>query len=158
MQPHDFNTIVDRVIKREGGYVNDPADRGGQTKYGISARAFPKEDIRNLTVQRARDLYMQHYWLPARCQSMPAHLRDIHFDTAVNCGVQMAVRILQRASFVRDDGLCGPVTLAAAQRTTVDAYVRERIRYYERIIERDPIQSRFRRGWVKRTLAFLDPS
>jgi|APTNR8051073442_1049403.scaffolds.fasta_scaffold00075_106 lysozyme family protein len=151
----DFNTLIELVLKREGGYVNDPKDRGGETKYGISKRAFPKEDIKNLTTSRAKDLYLKHYWLPARCESVPDHLRDIHFDSAVNHGVRMAIKLLQRAAGIKDDGLFGPKTVEAATRVSLDAYVRERLAYYERIIANDPSQAKFRRGWVSRTLKFL---
>ena len=51
-----FYEIIEGVIEKEGGYVNDPDDPGGETKYGISKKAFPKEDIKNLTIVRAKDI------------------------------------------------------------------------------------------------------
>lgn len=151
----DFNRLVDVVIEREGGYVNHKNDRGGETKYGISKKAFPKEDIKNMTKARAAALYLEHYWLPARCEALPAHLRDIHFDSAINHGVSRALRLLQRAAGVKVDGVIGPVTIAAAQNVTIQAYVRERLRFINDIVTNDPSQKVFHRGWVKRVSQFL---
>ncbi len=150
-----FHTAVLTVLKHEGGYVNDPKDPGGETNYGISKRAFPKEDIKRLTVERAIALYLKHYWQPARCGELPVALQPIHFDTAVNCGVVQAIRILQRAGGVEDDGVFGSATQAAAQKVTVQAYVRERLAYHDRIIARNPALERFRKGWTKRINSYV---
>lgn len=151
----DFNRLVEVVLVREGGYVNHAKDRGGETNYGISKKAFPKEDIKNLTKKRAIELYLENYWLPARCEALPVHLRDIHFDSAINHGVSRANKLLQRAAGVKVDGVLGPVSLEAAQRVTIEAYVRERLRFINDIVTNDPSQKVFHRGWVKRVSQFL---
>lgn len=150
-----FRPIVATVLEHEGGYVNDPKDPGGETKYGISKRAFPREDIKNLTKERAVELYYTHYWVPARCSELPARLQPIHFDSAVNCGVVQAVRILQLAAGVKDDGVFGPHTRQAAQDVTVAEYVQQRLAYHDRIIARNPALERFRRGWTRRINSYL---
>ena len=58
-----FGQIVDAVLKREGGLVNDADDKGGLTKFGISQRAFPDEDIAKLTEVKAKQIYLEHYYL-----------------------------------------------------------------------------------------------
>ncbi len=150
-----FEQIIKVVLAHEGGYVNDPKDAGGETKYGISKRAFPRVDIQNLTIENATALYRRHYWEPSKAEILPISLRAIHFDTAVNCGTATAIRLLQRAAKVNDDGIFGGVTAGAALNVPVEAYVKERIAYYERIVARRPDQKRFLKGWITRTNSFL---
>lgn len=118
-----FKTLVD---KNEGGYQNDPDDRGnwtggqkgvGQlrgTKYGISAASYPAEDIAALTLDRAAALYERDFWGPAGCSVVPDALRFDLFDTAVHGGVGKAIKLLQRAVGEVDDGVFGSRTLLAA--------------------------------------------
>lgn len=110
-----FDEAFDVVIGHEGGYVNDPRDPGGETRYGISKRAYPTEDIANLTLDRARFLYKRDYWDRIRADEMPAAWRLPMFDTAVNMGTGTAVRMMQDALGVMVDGVIGPRTLAALQ-------------------------------------------
>ena len=90
-----FARAVAFVLAQEGGYSNDPNDPGGETRYGISKRRYPAEDIRNLTVERARELYRRDYWDKNRCGELPAHMALCVFDAAVNGGAP--VRWLQMA-------------------------------------------------------------
>lgn len=89
MYESDFVKCMPFIFEREGGYVNDPDDPGGETKYGISKRAFPNEDIKNLSKERATELYYINYWLSCVGDSKwPLDL--CIFDTAVNQGVYTA--------------------------------------------------------------------
>ena len=67
----DFDVAFERLIGHEGGYVNNPSDPGGETKFGISRRAYPSEMIRTLTLQRAKELYLRDCWGPAGCGVVP---------------------------------------------------------------------------------------
>lgn len=145
-----FKDAVDLVLLHEGGYVHDPKDKGGETNYGISKRAFPNEDIKALTRDRAKELYREHYWIPAHCEQLPPHLRALHMDSAVNCGVKRAIQFLQRAAGVKDDGVFGPETAKAAPHVRLAKYALQRITHYERIIAKEPTQARFRKGWIRR--------
>lgn len=111
----DFDACFDRLLGHEGGYVCSPADPGGATKYGISKRAYPGEDIENLTVERAKEIYLRDYWGPAGCDAVPDAVRFDLFDAAVNNGVRAAIKLLQRAVKEPEDGVLGPLTLQAAQ-------------------------------------------
>lgn len=111
----DFNTAFDRLLAHEGGHVNDPRDAGGETQYGISARAYPQENIAGMTIERAREIYRRDYWGPMRCEEMPAALRFELFDMAVNMGQFKAVTLLQEAVGAADDGILGPDTLRRLQ-------------------------------------------
>ena len=57
-----FDLAIPIVLENEGGYVNDPADPGGETKYGISKRSYPALDIKNLTVEQATAIYLRDFW------------------------------------------------------------------------------------------------
>lgn len=86
----DFNRSLDFVLRWEGGYTNDPSDPGGETKYGISKRAYPNLDIRNLTRGGAAYIYRKDYWEMIGADSMPDPLALVVFQAAVNCGVSRA--------------------------------------------------------------------
>lgn len=111
----DFDTCFERLIGHEGGYVNNPRDPGGETKFGISRRAYPGEDIAGLSLDRAKQIYRRDYWGPAGCDAVPDGARFDVFDMAVNAGVKTAIRTLQRAVGETDDGILGPRTLQALQ-------------------------------------------
>lgn len=81
-----FDTAFAIVVGIEGGYVNDPKDPGGETKYGISKRRYPNEDIKNLTIERAKFLYQRDYWNSHHCDSLPWAEALLVFDTSVNGG------------------------------------------------------------------------
>jgi len=108
-----FDEAFKAVIGHEGGYVYDPRDPGGETKFGISKRAYPEEDIKNLTLERAKALYHRDYWDEIHADELPRHVRFSVFDAAVNSGVRAAVQWLQRAVGVKDDGVIGHKTLSA---------------------------------------------
>lgn len=145
----DFTQAVHIIFKLEGGYVNDPRDRGGETKWGISKRRFPEVDIQNLTQPKAAELYLKHYWVPTRCDELPASMRLPVFDCAVNQGVRKAVLILQKLVGVAQDGHMGPKTIAAAREYGSELrhhYLAERIAAYTSYDQFDV----FGRGWMKR--------
>lgn len=98
----------------EGGYVSDPADPGGETKYGISKAAYPSIDIASLTLDAAKAIYQRDYWMACRCDALPPTVAGLLFDAAVNQGAGWARQALQSAAGVATDGVIGPKTLAAA--------------------------------------------
>lgn len=109
----NFDQAFERLIGHEGGYVNDPRDPGGETKFGISRRSYPGETIRTMTLERAKAIYLRDFWGPAGCDGVPDGVKFDLFDMAVNSGVKQAVLTLQRAVGVDDDGKLGPITLQA---------------------------------------------
>lgn len=113
-----FDAAFERVIGHEGGYVNDPADPGGETKWGISKRSYPHLDIRSLTREDAREIYRRDFWGRLQADRLPASVAYQLFDFAVNSGIETAVRYLQRALGVADDGIWGPRSQAAADATS----------------------------------------
>lgn len=146
----DFNTAFSILIGHEGGYVNDPADPGGETKFGISKRAYPDVDIANLTIEQAQAIYKKDYWDAIEADKLPDEVRFSIFDAAVNSGVTQAIKWLQQTVKVRDDGVIGPVTLNAAIYTNPyeinGVYNGIRLRFMTSL----PTFSNFGRGWSKR--------
>lgn len=150
-----FDALIDRVLSHEGGYVNDPRDPGGETKYGIAKRSYPQVDIKNLTRGQAIEIYRKDFWQRVRGDELPSSLAFQVLDAAVNHGIGNAVRWLQRAAGVADDGIIGPVTLAAIKRMNPADLVLEfnavRLEFYTRLTTWDA----FGRGWARRVAANL---
>lgn len=111
-----FDEAFAHVIGVEGGYVNDPRDPGGETKYGITKRDHPDLDIKGLTIDDAKRRYQMAYWEPAQCDHLPWPLAGLVFDSAVNQGVQIAVKLLQKAAGTVQDGVLGKNSLLAISR------------------------------------------
>lgn len=81
-----FEEAVNLVLKHEGGYVNNPADPGGETNFGISKRAYPSLDIANLTQDDAKAIYQKDYWRPYMEQEPNQVVANCALDCAVNQG------------------------------------------------------------------------
>ena len=112
---YDFESSFNALIGAEGGYVNDPADPGGETKFGISKRSYPDLDIANLTREAVKPIYLKDFWNRCGCDSLPSPVNFNVFDTAVNSGVWTASKMLQTILGVIADGNIGPATRAAIQ-------------------------------------------
>ncbi len=122
-----FLTCVRFVIHEEGGFVNDPTDPGGATKYGISMRShcsdigdidgdgdIDAEDVRLITVEQAMAIYFDEYWGEIRGEELPTPMALVMLDTAVNCGEVRAIKLLQRAGGLVEDGRFGRATMSWA--------------------------------------------
>lgn len=119
----DFDKAFDRLIGHEGKFTVDPRDDGNWTggkqgrgelkgtKFGIAANTYPHVDIKNLTVEQAKAIYREDFW-DVIGKAHPA-IKFQMFDAAVNHGRGNAIRILQRAVLVADDGAWGPRSQAA---------------------------------------------
>lgn len=162
----NFDDAFKVVIGHEGGYSNDPVDAGGETKYGISKRAFPKVDIKNLTIDEAKAIYKRYYWNRCNLDEIKSYRISLHlFDIAVNCGVGTAGKLVQRAinetSKVKTsvDGVIGKKTIANINvsdiKTLNNNLVQKRIDYYNAIVAANPSQIKFLRGWTNRAKSFI---
>ena len=151
----NFNEIIEQVLEHEGGYVNDPKDLGGETKYGITKRFYPDVDIKNLTVEQAKEIYKKDYWDRNRVESLPQNLWHIYFDMCVNMGKRTAVKVLQRAANnkgkdIEVDGGLGPATIGALKGVELDRVRAFRVKYYVDLITARPEQEKFYLGWFRR--------
>ena len=145
-----FDQCFDKLIASEGGYVNHAADPGGETNFGISKRAYPQVDIKNLTRDAARQIYKRDYWDRAQCDKLPPTLAYLLFDCAVNSGIGQSIRFLQRALGVADDGVLGPMSIAAIQRMDSESlcarFLGQRLDFMTRLSTFET----FGKGWSRR--------
>jgi lysozyme family protein len=157
----DFYKAIDHVLKNEGGYVNDPVDAGGETKYGISKRSYPNINIAMLTEEAAKQIYRRDFWDANNLEQIKdQEVATKLLDMAVNMGASRAAKILQqvlandfRAS-VGIDGVIGRLTIKETNRQDglqVLKYLRGRcIQFYTELAERKPEMQRFLKGWLTR--------
>ena len=163
----EFDELIDGLIRREGGYVDHSADRGGATNFGITQRVFTdwlesrgrgRRDVKTLKRDEAVTIYFELYWQPSQCPALPASVRDIHFDAAVNHGPRRAALLLQAACGATQDGAIGRRTIAAATAMPADLlrmrYIVARYRFYGQIVKRDRSQVAFIVGWFGRMEEF----
>ena len=129
-----FEKAIEFALKWEGGYINHPDDPGGETNFGISKRAYPSLDIANLTEEQAKEIYRRDYWDKCGCNSLPEPEDLIVFDTAINMGVNRALKLMEQVSL--------SVTLDWRD------YLFHRIEFYNQLNK--PM---FLRGWINRVLA-----
>ena len=164
---HTVDQITREIIAREGGFVDDPDDPGGATKYGVTIHTMrdlgldldrdgdvDSGDVRALTIEQAADIFKQHYFYKPRIHKLPEALWATVFDMQVNAGSN-AIRILQRligefGEPVTVDGVLGPLSIAAAQKAhqvagdaLINAYGIARRNYYFRIGDRRPASRKY---------------
>lgn len=158
MYTSEFEKIIETVLHHEGGYVDDPTDKGGETNMGISKRAFPEEDIKNLTKERAIYIYHEKYWKPSKAYLVPERLQELYFDMVVNFGPRGAGRVLQHAingkykDSVVVDGRVGPKTLKAIKKLETERLRAYRVLKFAEIVCRDEKQEKFWYGWFRRAV------
>lgn len=162
----DFGVASEISLEHEGGYVNDPRDPGGETKYGISKRAYPHEDIANLTIERATSLYRRDYWFPLRLDSIISQgFANNVFDFGIHHGVRGTAKkwqlVLARHFGFKGkiDGLIGGATIAFTNGLLGDPFndldlnakfTRARIEFYTAYAK--PI---FLKNFVNRAIRYL---
>lgn len=149
-----FDKCIEVVLKNEGGYVNHPADPGGETNYGICKRYFPDEDIKNLTKKRAKKLYFDNFWKPMSLWDIinPEIILQI-FDFGINAGKRRAIKSAQKIVNVAQDGICGKMTTNSINEypdNFLEKYKIERRYYYTNLAKRKPELKVFLRGWINR--------
>lgn len=158
----NFDEAFKLTIGHEGGFTQNPKDAGNWTggkvgvginkgtKYGIAANTYPNEDIKNLTLERAKQLYKRDFWDKAKCDQLPDGIRFHVFDVSVNSGVSRGVKTLQQALGINADGIVGNQTINAAKSANPDALLSKfysfRISFYTSLSS----FSTFGKGWMNR--------
>ena len=158
-----FMECLARVLKHEGGYVNDPLDNGGRTNLGVTQRVWEEwvghpvseADMKALTPEKVAPMYKMKYWNAAYCEKLPKGLDYVVFDAAIMSGTGRSTKMLQQAIGVVADGVIGPRTMAAINdadpKDLVTKFSDARADFYQGIVARKPDQARFIRGWLNRT-------
>jgi len=157
--PLSFDEVFERTIGHEGGYVNNPKDPGGETIWGITiatARANGYASaMRYMKRDQAKEIYRKAYWERAKCAQYNSAIGFQMFDAAVNHGIGNAIRILQRAVGVADDGSVGKMTLGAINEKSLDdvlvLFNAERLDFYTKL----KTFPEFGRGWTRRVASNL---
>jgi len=165
----NIKQLIDDILRREGGFVDHAADRGGATNYGITqetlanwrSRSVSVDEVRDLTEDEAREIYAARYVVEPRFSDIEDEdLAALVVDCAVNHGPTRAARWLQKAAGVTTDGKVGPITLEAVNsQDGMDLYcavLAERCRFYGRLITRVPSQAAFAAGWANRVAEFIE--
>lgn len=163
-----FESSFQEILKIEGGFVDHPNDKGGATKYGITIQTLSdflgkevsKEDIHNLDIETAKKIYKQNYWDRMKLDFVfDDELSDFLFDQAVNRGVRSIACMVQTAVGVKADGIIGRITLGAIDSRNPKKLLQELVARsqmeYVRIVESNPSQLVFLRGWLSRTHRFM---
>ena len=146
-----FDQVFDKLINHEGGYIFNPHDPGGETKFGISKRSYPHLDIHSLTLADAKTIYKRDFWDRAQCDKLHPDLAFDLFDGAVNSGIGQSIRWLQRAVGVADDGVVGPLTLASINRENDTSAIRARYNGHRLdFMTRLSTWDVFGKGWARR--------
>lgn len=159
--------ILDEIIRREGGYVNDKADKGGCTRYGVTQktlsawrkRAVTCEEVAMLSSMEARAIYREWYVKPFEALRTAPELLGLLVDCGVNHGVSRAITWLQQAAGTIPDGKIGLKTLAAVNGKPWGAIFRDvlktRLKFYASIVHGDQSQAKFIKGWINRACEFI---
>jgi len=170
-----FDDAFNYLIKTEGGYVNDLDDAGGATKYGISLRFLQSinfdvngdgqvnnDDIISLTLENAKEIYYQKFWLPIYDEITASRLSTYIFDMSVNLSPKISHTIFQRSTwawqqkinYLEDDGIFGKESLKVANANglmLMPSLRAERAGYYRTLVQIKPKLSKFLKGWLNRT-------
>ena len=166
----DFERAFNFVVKQEGGYSNNPNDRGGETNYGISTRFIQAngikiKNVRDMTLQQAKEIYQVYFWNPLRIDGFKDDMVQLFlFDTAVNCGAGRAIDFLQSSinalAHIAVDGKIGPETIRTCNRITdkdsdrdtlIQLLRANRMGFYAHIVRTNESQRCFIKGWINRT-------
>lgn len=150
----DFNQAVSKTLQHEGGFVDDPRDRGGRTNMGITQADLPDIDIKNLTMTQAVAYYSAHYWKSLFSQITSQAVAEKVFDCGVLFGVGTAVRILQLTLSTTQDGIFGVNTLAAVNQSDevslLKSYKTNLVTHAFNVATQNPQDRVFLKGWTDR--------
>lgn len=162
-----FDECLKFVLAREGGYVNHKNDRGGSTNKGITQKTYDahrdklgieRQPVRDITSDEVSDIYKSGYWNTAKCGVIKEPIDLMTFDASVNHGPGRAAKLLQSALGIDADGKIGPKTIEAVNEEfsanrmaeLIDNMIAIRLDFYHSIVERDPSQEVFIKGWENR--------
>ena len=155
MSANNYQNCLDLVLKSEGGWVNNPADPGGETNLGVTKRVWeeyvghPVQTLKNLTKADVAPLYEQKYWRPTYGEVLPRGLDFLCFSMGVNAGPGRSVKLLQSAIGCIPDGSIGPNTMAKIREsnvaTLINQFSESRRGYY-----RSLNKPQFEHGWLNR--------
>lgn len=166
----NFDLAIPTILRHEGGYVNNPADPGGATNFGVSLRWLKSQglagdidhdgdvdinDIKAMTVDDAKALYHKFWWNPYNYDAiLPQAVATKIFDMAVNMGAPRAHKMVQQALNLTQDGVIGPKTLGLINTTNsltlIQSLQNIQAQFYRDIVASNPARQQFLKGWLNR--------
>ena len=168
--------MINDILRREGGFTDHPADRGGPTKFGITQKTLSnyygynvmRGDVEALSEEVAREIYERNYFIAPRIDRLPETIQPFIFDSAVNHGPRRAIKFVQsvcnQAGYdpqISEDGAMGPNTRRAAEWAEQEmgefflkSLIEERRNFYRMIVQARPSQQVFLKGWMNRVNEF----
>lgn len=149
----DINQSIRKTLVHEGGYVNNPHDTGGATKYGITQKDMPGVDMHTITEDQAIAYYKEHYVKDGYTQINDQNVLDKLFDMGVLFGVKEAVILLQRVLHILEDGVFGPMSLNAINSdgpSLLQDYKTELVSHVMKVLAAHPGDKVFAHGWINR--------
>lgn len=167
-----FDSFFDTLIKHEGGYVNDPLDRGGATNWGVTLAVWVRngydkngdglidaKDIQLLTKQDAFNVAKKLYWDAVKADEfVNQSVAEFVFDWGYNSGPKTAIKKVQQIVGVKADGAIGPKTIAAInganQEELFNKLKASREAFFRAIVAKNPSQQKFLKGWLNRNNSF----
>ncbi|ATU46899.1 secretion activator protein [Acinetobacter junii] len=163
-----FEQAFERLIGHEGKFTDDKNDRGNWTtgiigkgilkgtKFGISAMTYPDLDIKNLTLEKAKEIYKRDWWDKLNADSLDTAIVFQVWDFAINAGMGTAKRKLQKSVGMAEDGIIGPLTLKAIQKADLNdilmKFNAERLKHYTSL----STWPRYGKGWTLRVAQQLN--
>jgi lysozyme family protein len=150
-----FELAIPTVLRREGGYVWDPADPGGETNFGLSKRTYPDLDIKNLTSAVASTIYRRDWWdRYGYGRVIDQTIATKLLDTAVNLGAEYAHKVAQEAAGATPDGVLGTESIYALNQSQASPLLHRmqdlQAARYRAIVSANPERARFLAGWLNR--------
>ena len=149
--------MVKYIQPIEGCYSNLPKDRGGETKYGITKRWYPKEDIKGMSRQRSNAITYRDYWLNKKLHQLPAELSGPVLDHLYNVGQEQGMKNFHNALGIKstkEGRIAGPLTMQKLSEVPInqvlDNFISAAINYYDKVVENDPSQKVHYNGWINR--------
>lgn len=172
----DYRDAINKVLEHERGFVHHPNDRGGPTNWGVTQSTYDQymtsvtgkpyrstiEEIKKMPIGNALTIYKTLYWDKMQGDKIRKYsIATAIFDQAINRGVSSAVKQAQKVlkekfsyPTISVDGVVGPQTLTALntvdEKKFLDNYLQESISFYNKIVQNNPTQSVFLRGWLNR--------
>lgn len=141
-QAFSFIALWEWSNKKDGGYTDDPTDPGGETRWGISKRAYPDIDIKSLTKEEAMLLYERDYWLKIGADKMDKRMAITCFDSAVNCGVGRTRSWLAELEKAKERN--------PQLRDEARWMIQRRTQYYMDLVKKRPALNKYIKGWLNR--------
>ena len=153
----DFSKALEITLKHEGG---ETVDTGGYTKWGISQKAYPGLDIKNMSRSQMAAIYRRDYWDKIQGDKIrDQNAAAVLFDYAVNAGTGAATKAAQTVLGITVDGGFGPQTLAAinaAGAAFAGKLTQYRISFYTKLAASNPAKyGQYLKGWIKRAESFF---